>query len=100
MNDATSFSLPISDAGSGGGNEEVKWEIVTNTVGLLPAQVIAGHLQAAGIPARAWQESAGQAFGLTFGPLGTGYVAVPESYAEQAREILAEADSLLFDEEE
>jgi hypothetical protein len=51
---------------------------------------LAGRLQAEGIPARAWQEAAGQALGLTVGLLGTGYVAVPAGLADQAREILAD----------
>lgn len=71
-----------------GGQDEVKWEVVAETMGLLPAQIIAGRLQSEGLPARAWQESAGLVHGLTIGPLGTGYVSVPESVAEQAREIL------------
>jgi len=76
--------------------EPVRWEIVERTSGLLPAQIKAGRLQAEGIPARAWAESAGVAYGLTVGLLGTGYVSVPEEYVGQAHEILAEE----FDEEE
>lgn len=86
-----------------GGRREVKWEVVTKTPGLAPAEIIAQRLRTEGIPARAWQEGAGQAFGLTVGLLGNGYVIVPESYLEQAKAILAEPaedDGLLFDEEE
>jgi hypothetical protein len=54
----------------------------------MTAEIIVGRLLAEGIPARAWQEGAGQAFGLTVGLLGTGYVLVPESYVEQAKSIL------------
>ena len=75
-----------------GGDKETQWEVVRETMGLAPAEIIAQRLQAEGIPARAWQEGAGQAFGLTVGLLGTGYVVVPESYAEQAREILDASD--------
>jgi hypothetical protein len=57
--------------------------------GITPATIVAGRLQAEGIPVRAWQEGAGQALGLTVGLLGTGYVAVPEEYVAQALEILA-----------
>ncbi len=84
-----------------GGEKEVKWQVVMETAGLLPAQVIANRLRSEGIPARAWQEGAGQVFGLTVGLLGTGYVVVPESFAEQAKEILAttpEFDEKAFDE--
>lgn len=80
----------------GGEAEPVRWEIVARTSGLLAAQIKAGRLQAEGIPVRAWAESAGVAYGLTVGLLGTGYVGVPEEYVDQAQEILAEE----FDEEE
>ena len=49
-----------------------KWEVVTKTAGLNTAEIIVGRLMAEGIPARAWQEGAGQAFGLTVGLLGNG----------------------------
>ncbi|UCG26173.1 MAG: DUF2007 domain-containing protein [Chloroflexota bacterium] len=74
-----------------GGDREVKWEVVTKTAGLAPAEIIAQRLQSEGIPARAWQEGAGQAFGLTVGLLGNGYVVVPESYLDQAKAVLEEA---------
>ena len=48
-----------------------------------------------GIPARAWQEGAGQATGLVVGLLGTGHVVVPEEFAEKAREILDEDDDFI-----
>lgn len=83
-----------------GGKKETKWEVVSKEAGLAPAQIIAGRLQAEGIPARAWQEGAGQAFGLTVGLLGSGYVEVPEAYVEEARAILADSDSYELDEEE
>ena len=75
-----------------GGEQETKWAVVTKEAGLAPAQIIAGRLQAEGIPARAWQEGAGQAFGLTVGMLGSGYVEVPEAYLEEAKAILAAGD--------
>ena len=83
-----------------GGEKETKWEVVSKEAGLAPAQIIAGRLQAEGIPARAWQEGAGQAFGLTVGLLGSGYVEVPEAYVEEARAILADSDTYDLDEEE
>jgi hypothetical protein len=86
-----------------GGGREVKWEVLTKTPGLAPAEIIAQRLRSEGIPARAWQEGAGQALGLTIGLLGNGYVMVPETYLAQAEEILAEPleeDGTLFDEEE
>jgi hypothetical protein len=75
-----------------GGNRDANWEIVAKTAGLTTAEVIVGRLRAEGIPARAWQEGAGQAFGLTVGLLGTGYVLVPESFTESAKSLLKEAE--------
>ncbi len=72
-----------------GGLKETKWRVVAKESGLAPAQIIANRLISEGIPARAWQEGAGQAFGLTVGLLGTGYVAVPEEFEEEAKSILA-----------
>lgn len=71
-------------------DKEVKWEIVAKESGLAIAQIVANRLRAEGIPANAWQEGAGVAFGLTIGKLGTGYVVVPEEFKEQALAILAE----------
>lgn len=88
-------TLPASEASeqtteaTPGGEQEVRWEIVARTPGLLQAQIIAGRLAAEGVPVRVWQEGAGQALGLTVGMLGTGHVLVPESHADQALEILA-----------
>ena len=79
--------------------EQVRWEVVEQTSGITPAEIIAGRLQAEGIPARAWQEGAGEALGLMVGLLGMGHVAVPEEFAEQARAILA-ADAAAFAAEE
>ncbi|MBP7997703.1 MAG: hypothetical protein KA314_20855 [Chloroflexi bacterium] len=94
-NDQEEMSQPLQET-TGGGEHEQVWEIVARTQGLLEAQIKAGRLQAEGLPARAWAESAGVAIGLTVGLLGTGYVSVPEKLAEQAREILA----ITLDEEE
>lgn len=99
MNDSSALPLPQGFLSTGGGDEEVRWEVITNTPGLLPAQVIAGRLEAAGIPARAWQQSAGRAFGLVVGPMGTGYVIVPEEYVEQARDLLDELEAAWEEEE-
>ena len=79
-------------------NEEyrqVKWEVVARTNGLLQAEIISGRLNADVIPARAWQEGAGEALGLTVGMLGNGFVGVPEEYAAEAREILADDEDLV-----
>jgi hypothetical protein len=80
-----------------GGQQEVKWHVVAETAGLTPATIMAGRLQAEGIPVRVWQEGAGQALGLTVGRLGTGYVAVPTEYEAEARAILETDESDLLD---
>ena len=75
-------------SGSPGNRQEVRWEVVAQAPGITPATIIAGRLQAEGLPVRVWQEAAGQALGLTVGLLGTGYVAVPEEFVDRALEIL------------
>jgi hypothetical protein len=83
--------------------KQIHWEIVARTAGLMPAQIIVGRLNSLGIPARAWQEGAGDALGLTIGLLGTGHVEVPEEFVDQALEILAddvEEDEYYDDDEE
>ena len=82
-----------SDETTPGDQKETRWEEVATTSGITAAQILAGRLQTEGVPARAWQESAGQAAGLVVGILGTGHVVVPEAYAERARQILADVDS-------
>jgi hypothetical protein len=79
--------------------QEMRWEVVEQTSGITAAEIVAGRLQSEGIPARAWQEGAGEAIGLIVGLLGTGHVVVPEEFAERARAILA-ADQVAMDEEE
>lgn len=98
MSDALNNSIPLADSGetASGEPQEVRWEIVARTMGLLPATIIAGRLQSENIPARAWQESAGQALGLVYGPMGNGHVAVPAEYVERALAILQDE----YDEEE
>ena len=79
--------------------KETRWEEVATTSGITTAQILAGRLQSEGIPARAWQESAGQATGLVIGLLGMGHVLVPEEYVERALDILDDVDDA-FDEED
>ena len=95
-NDA--YPLPESydsNAGQPGDVEHVRWEVVERTAGITPAEIIVGRLQAEGIPARAWQEGAGEALGLMVGLLGTAHVVVPEEFAARARAILA-ADAAAY----
>ena len=73
-----------------GGREPIRWVTVEKTMGLLPAQILAGRLQAEGIRARAMQEGAGRAIGLTVGLLGEGRVYVPAEDEEAARELIVQ----------
>lgn len=89
------------DATSSGNPNEVNWVVIKRTPGITVAEIYVGRLQSEGIPARAWQEGAGEALGLTVGLLGTGHVVVPEEYAEEAQTILAAAEAEFeVDEEE
>ena len=94
--EAPKIDRDVAHETTGGDHDAVHWVVVERTNGLLPAQIKAGRLSAEGIPVRAWAESAGVAYGLTVGLLGTGFVAVPEAYADQAQAILA----IEYDEEE
>jgi len=73
-----------------GDDREIRWKVVAKTAGITPATIIADRLLTEGIMARAWQEGAGQALGLTVGLLGNGYVAVPEEKVQEAEKILNE----------
>jgi hypothetical protein len=99
-------SMPLADSDSmdtqkhSGKPEEIRWEEVATTIGIIPAQIIVGRLRSEGIPARAWQQSAGQAIGLTVGPMGTAHVVVPEEFLDIALEILENVDELPYEEED
>ena len=81
-------SRPVRRAARKTSAQEVNWVVVAEEAGLVPAEIVAQRLQVAGVPARARQEPAGQALGLTVAILGTGFVLVPESFAAQARALL------------
>lgn len=93
---STSQSIPDGQERSGdkstGTSREVRWVVVKRTPGITVAEIYVGHLQSEGIPARAWQEGAGEALGLMVGLLGTAHVVVPEEYVDQAQAILAAAE--------
>ena len=68
--------------------ENIQWAKLLETPGTLSAEVIAGRLRSEGIPAWVWQQGAGRAMGLTYGPMGRGHVMVPEEFLEDAERIL------------
>ncbi|MCP5099775.1 MAG: hypothetical protein GY943_29830 [Chloroflexi bacterium] len=103
MSDSASSAWPFRSSSkrtTPNGKEQVRWEVVARTMGLTPATIIAGRLQTEGLPVRVWQESAGRAIGLMVGSLGTGHVAVPEQFVEQALDILEDDEAYEFDEDE
>lgn len=83
--------------------QPAQWTKVTETMGLITAEMITARLRSEGILAWAWQEGAGQALGLSVGTLGTGHVVVMKKDVAQAQEILAtelDADQEELDQEE
>lgn len=54
------------------------------------AQIIAGQLQSAGIPAQVYPLEAGNQFGITVGKLGEVVVMVPADRLQEAEEIIFE----------
>lgn len=57
------------------------------------AVLIKMFLEASGIPAVFYEESAGIVYGLTVGPLAEAEIWVPESRAEEARELLEKMEN-------
>jgi hypothetical protein len=77
--------------------ESVQWTRVATAAGTPNAVVIAGRLEAEGIPTQVTQEAAGRnVFPVLVGRLGEAIIWVPENEASRALEIL----STEFDEEE
>lgn len=80
------------------------WVVVHTAAGVLQAEIIRGLLEAADIPARTRQESAGAIYALTVGPLGEVEVLVAETQYAAALEVMrayehGELDSPEFDED-
>lgn len=65
------------------------WIAVTKTFGIFDAQIIAGRLDAEGIPVRVRPEESGHHIGITIGKLGQVAVEVPEIYLEEAEAVLS-----------
>ncbi|MDD3363858.1 MAG: hypothetical protein PHZ03_02635 [Syntrophomonas sp.] len=62
--------------------------VVIATVSPPEDMVLESLIQSFGIPVRLINESIGSVFGLTIGPLGQVKVAVPEAYAEEAKQLM------------
>ncbi|MCA1553547.1 MAG: DUF2007 domain-containing protein [Chloroflexi bacterium] len=61
--------------------------------GRMEAEVVRGRLDAEHIPALIVYESVGQTFGITVDGLGQVQVKVPAPFADEARQILTDADA-------
>ena len=73
-----------------GKRDDLRLTTVAVTAGMLPAQVLKGKLELAGIPVLLRYESAGLVYGITVDGLGRVEVQVPGRYVEDARAILSE----------
>ena len=69
---------------------EPKLSTVYRSQGMLPAQVVKGKLESAGIPVFLKYESLGQIFGLTVDGLGLVEVQVPDEWADDALALVQE----------
>jgi hypothetical protein len=69
---------------------ELRLVTVYESMGMLGAQVVKAKLEAAGIPTMLKYDSATLVFGLTVDGLGMVQVQVPEAYAEDAEDLVAE----------
>ncbi len=74
-----------------GGQEEVRWVVVAESLAPLEAEIIKSKLESYHIPAIVYQESIGSVMGLTVGPLGAANVLVPEPLAESALSVLLDS---------
>lgn len=98
LSNADALPEEDKDRTSTGAPREVRWVVVARTPGITAAEIIVGRLRSEDIPARAWQEGAGEALGLMVGILGTGNVVVPEEFADRALAILESDED--FDDED
>jgi len=76
--------------------EERDWEIVHFAQGMVQARIVAGRLEAEGIPTKFQYEAVGELYGLTMDGLGEVKVLVPRDAAVQARSVLSRS----YDEED
>ena len=66
------------------------WVVVGEVAGPLQGEILRGLLEAQGIAVQLEQESAGRAYGLTLGPLGTVRILVHAAQRASAEEVLDE----------
>jgi hypothetical protein len=65
------------------------WKPIVTVQGELQAEVVRGLLEAQGIPVNLSQEGVARAYGLGVGPLSEVEIMVPDSYFQQAQNVIA-----------
>ena len=80
--------------------KKIRKEVVYIANGMLEAETVKILLESFGIEAYINQESAGQTYGLTTGPLAEAEVLVNEKDLEDAKKIIVEMDSGNLENEE
>jgi hypothetical protein len=76
------------------------WVVVGEIAGTIQAEILRGLLEAQGISVKLGQESAGRAYGLELGPLGTIRILVPENEQAEAESILGDYMAGRYDSED
>ena len=66
-----------------------KWEVVMSTSGMTSAHIIAGRLEAEGIPVQFKYDVAGAIYAVTIDGLGEVKILVPSACRQWAQEILS-----------
>ena len=77
-----------------------QWVLIAKSPGELQSELLRGLLEAQGIPVRLVFEGAGRAYGIMVGPLGEVEIMVPESNAQDAKNVLARYEAGEFEEPE
>jgi hypothetical protein len=67
---------------------DLQWEVVEEVAGDGRAKILAGLLEAQGIPVLLSQEGVGSVYAVTVGKLGRVQILVPADSLEQARQVI------------
>lgn len=74
-------------------DEEIKLVQVYSVNGVLEGEMVRMFLEANGVKAEVFQESAGIVYGLTVGPLGEARIYVPVDQKELAEQLLRDMEA-------
>ena len=69
--------------------DDEKWEVIFSTSGVTNAHIIAGRLEAEGVPTQLKYDIAGMIYAITIDGLGEVKILVPGIYREEAQKILS-----------